>query len=215
MDNANATKKRLAVLVSGGGTNFQQISDGIGRGEIAAEVVALISSNAKAYALERARANGIPAYVCALKDYANAEARDAAILKILKSCRAEFVLLAGYLGILTDGLLNAYENRILNIHPSLLPAFGGAGFHGLKVHEAALARGVKLTGATVHFVSREVDGGPIVLQKAVPVLEGDTPEVLQQRVMREAEYVIFPEAVKLLCEGRIEIANGTVKIKEL
>ncbi|MDR1094109.1 MAG: phosphoribosylglycinamide formyltransferase [Clostridiales bacterium] len=209
--NDTTTPKRLAVLVSGGGTNMQAVMDGIAGGEVDGEIVAVISSNAKAYALERARANKIPAHVCALKDYPTGEERDDAILKILQAARAEYVLLAGYLGILTDSLLNAYENRVLNIHPSLLPSFGGRGCHGLKVHEAALRRGVKVTGATAHFVSREVDAGPIVLQKAVPVLDGDTPETLQKRVMEQAEYVVFPEAVKLLCAGRLEIKDGKVR----
>jgi len=207
-------RKRLAVLVSGGGTNMQKILDRIDGGEIRGEIVAVISSNSKAYALERARSRNIPTFVRALKDYAGGAERDAAILKILKEYRADYILLAGYLGIFTDALLTAYENRILNVHPFLLPAFGGKGYYGLKPHEAALERGVKLSGATVHFVNREIDGGPIVMQKAVPVLDNDTPEALQRRVMEEAEYVIFPEAVKLLCDDRLTIEDGKVRIKK-
>ena len=203
----------MAVLVSGGGTNMQAVMDKIDAGEINAEIVAVVSSNANSCALTRAASRNIPAYICALKDYKGREERDAEILRILKKYCADFVLLAGYLGILTERLLSECENHIINIHPSLLPSFGGAGFHGLKVHEAALRRGVKITGATVHFVSREVDGGIIILQKAVPVLPNDTPETLQKRVMLEAEYSIFPEAVKLLCEGRVEVRDGKAYCK--
>ncbi len=193
---------------------MQAILDAVRRKKINASPVLLIASNYECYAIKRAEKEGIPHFVLALSEYADRDARDAAILKLLTEYKVDLLLLAGYLGIVSGGIIKTYENRIMNIHPSLLPSFGGAGFHGLKVHEAALKRGVKVTGATVHFVNGVVDGGLIILQKAVSVLDGDTPQLLQKRVMEEAEYVIYPRAVQLFCEDRLNILNGRVYIKE-
>ena len=196
--------KRIAFLVSGGGTNMQAVIDAIKKGEIKGTAALVIASNDTCYAIERARKENIPVFVCALKDFKNRAARDAKVLKLLKEYKIDLVLLAGFLGIVGKEIIDAYPRAIMNIHPALLPAFGGKGFHGLKVHEAVLNRGVKVTGATVHFVNGEIDGGMILLQKAVAVLDGDTPETLQKRVMDEAEYVIYPQAVKMFCEGEIK-----------
>lgn len=204
-------KKRIAVLVSGGGTNLQALIDSpIEHGEI----VAVLSSKAGAYALERAAKAGIPGYVVARKDFPDNRAMTLAIVDKLQSLHIDLVVLAGFLHILTGEMVAAYPNRILNVHPALIPSFCGAGYYGLKVHEAALEYGVKVTGATVHFVTAEPDGGPIVLQKAVAVREGDTPETLQRRVMEEAEWVILPRAVSLFCSDKLTVAGRTVHIKE-
>lgn len=204
---------KIAVLVSGGGTNLQALLDAQRDGAIENGRIALvISSKANAYALERAAKSGVPACVIARKDYPDSRAMTQAIVEKLRQAQIELVVLAGFLHILTPEMVSAYPNRILNIHPSLIPAFCGAGYYGLKVHEAALAYGVKVTGATVHFVNEEPDGGPIVLQKAVEILEGDTPEVLQKRVMEQAEWKLLPRAVSLFCGGKLRVDGRTVRI---
>ena len=203
--------KRIAVLVSGGGTNLQALIDSpIENGEI----VAVLSSKAGAYALERAARAGIPGYVVARRDFPDNRAMTLAIVDKLQRLHIDLVVLAGFLHILTEEMVAAYPNRILNVHPALIPSFCGAGYYGLKVHQAALDYGVKVTGATVHFVTAEPDGGPIVLQKAVDVREGDTPEMLQRRVMEEAEWVILPRAVSLFCQDRLTVTGRTVHSKE-
>ncbi len=203
---------KIGALVSGGGTNLQAILDAIDRGEIpGAKVVTVISSRADAYALERAKKHGIDAVVLAKKDFANADDLMEAMIGHLRKMEVDLVVLAGFMTVLTPAFIQAFPNKIINIHPSLIPSFCGDGFYGLKVHEAALAKGVKVTGATVHFVNEETDGGPILLQKAVQVQEGDTAEVLQKRVMEEAEWQIFPEAIRLICAGAVEVADGRVR----
>lgn len=194
---------RIAVLVSGGGTNLQALIDAQSRGELKnGRIAAVLSSRPDAYALERAARAGIPGYVVARKDFASNREMTIALVDKLRELNIGLVVLAGFLHILTGEMVAAFPNAILNVHPALIPSFCGAGYYGLHVHEAALAYGVKLTGATVHFVNEEPDGGPIVLQKAVEILEGDTPEVLQRRVMEQAEWHILPQAVSLFCEGR-------------
>lgn len=193
---------------------MQAVVDAVKRKEIDAEPALVIASNYECFAIQRAAAEGIPVFVLSLKDYKDRDARDDAVLKLLIEYKIDLLLLAGFLGIVGGEVLKAYENRIMNIHPALLPSFGGKGFHGLKVHEAALARGVKVTGATVHFVDGEIDGGMIIMQKAVEVKDNDTPESLQKRVMEKAEYVIYPEAVRLFCEDRLQIKDGRVTVKE-
>ena len=206
---------RIAVLVSGGGTNLQALIDAQGRGELKnGTIAAVISSREGAYALERARAAGIPGYVVARKDFSSNRDMTLALVDKLKELDIGLVVLAGFLHILTEEMVAAYPNAILNVHPALIPSFCGAGYYGLHVHESVLAYGVKVTGATVHFVTEEPDGGPIVLQKAVDILPGDTPEVLQRRVMEQAEWVILPRAVSLFCEGRLSVEGRTVTIKE-
>ncbi len=190
---------KVAVLVSGGGTNLQAILDAIDKGTIRnAEIVSVISNNPKAYALERAKKHGVPAVCITRKGCGSTEAFHAALLKALKDCSAELVVLAGCLVVIPKEIIHAYEGRIINIHPSLIPSFCGTGFYGLKVHEEALKRGVKVTGATVHIVDEGTDTGPILLQKAVEVKEGDTPEILQRRVMEEAEWILLPKAIDML-----------------
>lgn len=209
------SEKRIAVLVSGGGTNLQALIDAQNAGRIKnGRIAAVISSKPGAYALERAAAAGIPGYVVARRDYASNREMTAALVEKLQSLDITLVVLAGFLHILTQEMVRAYPNAILNVHPALIPSFCGAGYYGLHVHEKALAYGVKLTGATVHFVNEEPDGGPIVLQKAVDILEGDTPEALQRRVMEQAEWVILPRAVSLFCEGRLSVEGRRVHIKE-
>ena len=204
---------RIAVLVSGGGTNLQALIDAQGRGEIPdGEIAAVISSSPDAFALERAKKAGIPGYVIDRKAFASNQAMTVALTQQLKELDIGLVVLAGFMYILTPELIDAYPNAILNVHPALIPSFCGEGFYGLHVHEAALAYGVKLTGATVHFVNEEPDGGPIVLQRAVEILEGDTPEVLQRRVMEQAEWHILPQAVSLFCEGRLCVEGRIVHI---
>ena len=205
--------KRIAVLVSGGGTNLQALIDAQQRGEIiGGEIAAVIASNHEAYALERAQKADIPTYVVARKAYSSSQAMTQALVERLQSLDIDLVVLAGFMVILTSEMVQAYPNAILNVHPALIPSFCGAGYYGLHVHEAALAYGVKLTGATVHFVNEEPDGGPIVLQRAVEILEGDTPEVLQRRVMEQAEWHILPQAVSLFCEGRLCVEGRIVHI---
>jgi phosphoribosylglycinamide formyltransferase-1 len=204
---------KIAVLVSGGGTNLQALLDAQRDGAISnGRIVLVISSKANAFALERARKAGVPTCVIARKDFpGNAEMTRAIVAK-LQQVQIDLVVLAGFLHILTTEMVTAYPNRILNVHPSLIPAFCGAGYYGLKVHEAALAYGVKVTGATVHFVTEEPDGGPIILQKAVEIREGDTPEILQERVMEQAEWKLLPQAVSLFCTGKLSIDGRIVHI---
>ena len=193
--------RNIAVLVSGGGTNLQAILESERRGENPnGKVTLVVASKPGVYALERAKNFGVPGVVVRRKDYATAEEFDAALLNVLREHRIDLVVLAGFLSVLGPSVIAAYPDRILNVHPSLIPSFCGPGFYGLRVHEAALARGVKVTGATVHFVNEVCDGGPSLLQKAVEVLPGDTPETLQRRVMEQAEWVLLPRAVELLCQ---------------
>ena len=195
---------KLAVLVSGGGTNLQAIMDGIASGSITnAKIVTVISNNKNAYALTRAEQAGIPASCISPKDYADREAFHEALLKALVESEADLIVLAGCLVVIPEMIIDRFPNRIINIHPSLIPSFCGVGFYGLKVHEAALARGVKITGATVHFVDEGMDSGPIILQKAVEVEKGDTPEVLQRRVMEQAEWKILPKAIDMIANHEI------------
>ena len=208
--------KRIAVLVSGGGTNLQALIDAQKAGQLGGgEIVAVLSSKEGAYALERAAKAGIPGFVLPRKSFPDNGAMTRAIVDELQSLQVDLVALAGFLHILTGEIVAAYPNAILNVHPALIPSFCGAGAYGLHVHEQALAYGVKVTGATVHFVNEEPDGGPIVLQKAVSVREGDTPEALQRRVMEEAEWQILPQAVALFCQGRLTVEGRTVHIKEV
>ena len=205
--------KRIAVLVSGGGTNLQALIDAQRRGDIAGgEIAAVIASKPGAYALERAAQAGIPGYVVARRDYPDSRAMTVALVDKLKELDIDLVVLAGFMVILTEEIVRAYPNAILNVHPALIPSFCGEGYYGLHVHEKALEYGVKLSGATVHFVSEACDGGPIVLQKAVEVEEGDTPETLQRRIMERAEWVILPQAVSLFCQGRLQVEGRTVRI---
>ena len=205
--------KRIAVLVSGGGTNLQALIDAQARGEIVnGEIVLVISSTPSAYALERADKAGIPSCVVARKEYPSNQAMTVALVDKLKEARIDLVVLAGFMVILTGEMVQAYPNAILNVHPALIPSFAGPGCYGLHVHEKALEYGVKLTGATVHFVSEECDGGPIVSQKAVEVLPDDTPEVLQRRVMEQCEWKLLPQAVSLFCQDRLNVEGRTVRI---
>ena len=205
--------KRIAVLVSGGGTNLQALIDAQRRGDIAGgEIAAVIASKPGAYALERAARAGIPGYVVARRDYPDSRAMTVALVDKLKELDIDLVVLAGFMVILTEEIVRAYPNAILNVHPALIPSFCGEGYYGLHVHEKALEYGVKLSGATVHFVSEACDGGPIVLQKAVAVEDGDTPEALQRRIMERAEWVILPQAVSLFCQGRLQVEGRTVRI---
>ena len=204
---------KLAVLVSGGGTNLQAIIDAISAGKITnACISVVISNNANAYALERARAHGIEALCISPKDFESREAFNQAFLDKLNSYNVDLVVLAGFLVVLPEMMIKEYTNRIVNIHPSLIPSFCGKGFYGLKVHEGVLARGVKVTGATVHFVDEGTDTGPIILQKAVEAEQGDTPEVLQRRVMEQAEWVILPKAIDLIANGKVSVEDGHVII---
>ncbi len=205
--------KRIAVLVSGGGTNLQALIDAQARGEIlGGSIAAVISSKPGVKALDRAETAGIPGYVVPRKDFDSNRAMTVALVEKLKELNIDLVVLAGFMHILTGEMVQAWPNAILNVHPALIPSFCGEGFYGLHVHEAALAYGVKLTGATVHFVNEEADGGPIVLQKAVAIQEGDTPELLQRRVMEEAEWKILPQAVSLFCQDKLSVEGRTVHI---
>ena len=204
---------RTVVLVSGGGTNLQALIDAQQAGKLGpAKIVRVISNNPNAYALERAKNAGIEAKVVSPKNFENRSDFDTALLSSIQEAEADLVVLAGCLVAIAPKIVEAFENRILNIHPALIPSFCGKGYYGLKVHEAALARGVKVSGATVHFVDSGMDSGPIVLQKAVAVQDGDTPEILQRRIMEEAEWVILPEAVRLFAEGRLQVEGRTVRI---
>ncbi len=206
---------KMAVLVSGGGTNLQAILDAIESGRITnAEVSVVISNNQNAYALERARGKGIDTAVISPKHYDTREAFNEALLGKVQEYGVDLVVLAGCLVVIPRIMVEAFPNRIINIHPSLIPSFCGTGFYGLKVHEEALKRGVKVTGATVHFVDAGTDTGPIILQKAVEVKEGDTPETLQRRVMEEAEWVIMPKAIQLIANGQVSVKDGRVSISQ-
>ena len=196
--------RNIAVLVSGGGTNLQAILESERRGENPnGKVTLVVASKPGVYALERAKNFGVPGVVVRRKDYATAEEFDAALLNVLREHHIDLVVLAGFLSVLGPSVIAAYPDRILNVHPSLIPSFCGPGFYGLRVHEAALERGVKVTGATVHFVNEVCDGGPILLQKAVEVQPGDTPETLQKRVMVEAEWELLPRAIALVCNEEV------------
>lgn len=203
----------IGVLVSGGGTNLQKLIDAQQAGKIENGAIrVVVASRADAFALERAKRAGIEAIVLCRRDYPDVESYSEALIHALQARDVDLVVLAGFLTITGDNFIKAYENRIMNVHPALLPAFGGKGFYGLHVHEAVLARGCKLTGATVHFANEVCDGGPIILQKAVAVQEDDTPETLQKRVMEEAEWQLLPEAVALFCQGRLTVEEGKVFI---
>ena len=200
---------RVGVMVSGGGTNLQAILDSIDNGTIRnARVEAVISNNRSAYALERARNHGIEAVCVSPRDYESREQFNEALLEKVNEYQLDLIVLAGFLVAIPAAMIQRYRNRIINIHPSLIPSFCGVGYYGLKVHEAALKRGVKVTGATVHFVDEGTDTGPILLQKPVEVKEGDTPEILQRRVMEEAEWKILPQAIDLIAQGRVTVVDG-------
>ena len=206
--------KNIVVLVSGGGTNLQALIDAQLAGKIPnGKITCVISSNPNAYALERAKNNNIDTAVIRRKDYTSQSDYDNALVALLNSKNADLIVLAGFMTILGADVIKAFENRIINIHPSLIPSFCGEGFYGLRVHEEALSRGVKVTGATAHFVNEICDGGPIILQKAVEIHNGDTPEILQKRVMEQAEWHILPQAVALFCDDKIKVIdNKTTEI---
>ena len=205
--------KRIAVLVSGGGTNLQALIDAQERGDlINGTIAAVISSAEGAFALERAAKAGIPSFVLSRKSFDSNRDMTVALVDKLRQLDIDLVVLAGFMVILTEEMVRAFPNAILNVHPALIPSFCGAGYYGLHVHERALEYGVKLSGATVHFVSEECDGGPIVLQKAVPVEEGDTPETLQRRIMEQAEWILLPRAVSLFCQDKLSVEGRIVHI---
>ena len=207
--------KKIAVLVSGGGTNLQALIDAEKSGIIkGGKITLVISNNKNAYALERAKNNGIASAVVLKKECGSQEAFEEKIISLLNENEIDLIVLAGFMSILSESFTKAYAHRIINVHPSLIPSFCGKGFYGLHVHEKALEYGVKVTGATVHFVNEIPDGGEIILQKAVEVKEGDTPEILQKRVMTEAEWKILPEAVSLFCQDRLTVENNIVHIGE-
>lgn len=207
--------KNIVVLVSGGGTNLQALIDAQSRGEIKnGRIVCVVSSNPNAFALERAKNNGIDTEVIRRKDYTEFDEYDKALTELLQSKNTDVVVLAGFMTILGSKVIKAFENRIINIHPSLIPSFCGEGYYGLRVHEEALKKGVKVTGATAHFVNEVCDGGPIIIQKAVEVNNGDTPEILQRRVMEQAEWKILPKAVSLFCEDKIVVKDNITEILE-
>lgn len=206
---------KILVCVSGGGTNLQAIIDGVQGGAVTGvEIVRVISNNKKAYALERAAQAGIDAICVSPRDYADREQFNEAFMHEVDAVSPDLIVLAGFLVVIPPELIRKYENRIINIHPSLIPSFCGTGYYGLKVHEAALKRGVKVTGATVHFVDEGTDTGPIIMQRAVNVLPGDTPEILQRRVMEEAEWIILPKSLNLIAQGKVKISDGQVEIAE-
>lgn len=205
---------KIVVCVSGGGTNLQAIIDGVANSTITnTEIVGVISNNKNAYALERAQAAGIPAVCISPKDYESREIFNDALLEGVKEIDPDLIVLAGFLVNIPAQMIKAYPNRIINIHPSLIPSFCGVGYYGLKVHEGALARGVRVSGATVHFVDEGTDTGPIILQKAVEVKQDDTPKTLQLRIMEEAEWKILPRAIDLIANDKVEVTNGRVYIK--
>lgn len=207
-------RARIAVLVSGGGTNLQALIDAEARGELGGGKISLvIASKPGVYALERAKRSGIEAMVLARRDYDDVAAYSKALADTLVKAEIDLVVLAGFLTIIDEQVYDKFPNKILNVHPALIPSFCGKGFYGLRVHEAALEKGVRISGATVHIVTPECDAGPIVLQKAVAVMENDTPEALQKRIMEEAEWKILPEAVRLFCEGKVTVENNKVYIK--
>lgn len=206
---------KVLVCVSGGGTNLQAIIDSIEQGNVTnVQIVRVVSNNKNAYALERAKRAGIEAVCVSPKDYGSREQFNEALLQAATEAEPDLIVLAGFLVVIPPELIRRYENRIINIHPSLIPSFCGTGYYGLKVHEAALARGVKITGATVHFVDEGTDTGPILMQKPVVVWPDDTPEILQRRVMEEAEWVILPKSLDLIANGRVTVQNGQVRITE-
>ena len=206
---------KVAVLVYGGGTNLQAILDAIDNGTITnAKVEVVISNNKNAYALERAKNHGIEALCISPKDYGTRDAFNKAFLEKLDGCQPDLIVLAGFLVVIPKQMIEKYRNRIINIHPSLIPSFCGTGYYGLKVHEGVLSRGVKVTGATVHFVDEGTDTGPIILQKAVEVEQDDTPEILQRRVMEKAEWIIMPKAIDLIANGKVSVVDGRVRIDE-
>ena len=205
----------IAVLVSGGGTNLQALIDAQSRGELGGgKITAVISSKPGAYALERAAKAGIPGFVLPRKEFSSNRDMTLALVEKLKELKTNLVVLAGCMVIFTRELADAYPNAVMNVHPALIPSFCGPGYYGLRVHEEALRYGVKVSGATVHFVTEQCDGGPIIAQKCVPIQEGDTPEVLQKRIMEQAEWVLLPQAVRLFCQGRLSVEGRHVTIKE-
>lgn len=207
--------KNIVVLVSGGGTNLQALIDAQKKGELTGgKITCVISSNPNAYALTRAADNNIETAVIRRKDFAAFEDYDKALTALLQSKQADVVVLAGFMTILGKEVIRAFENRIINIHPALIPSFCGEGYYGLRVHEEALKKGVKVTGATAHFVNEICDGGPIIMQKAVEVQNGDTPEILQKRVMEQAEWKILPRSVALFCEDKIKVSGNKTEILE-
>ncbi len=206
---------KIVVMVSGGGTNLQAIIDSVKNGQITnTEIAGVISNNKNAYALERARENGIPASCISPKDFASREEFNEKLLEAVDAFSPDLIVLAGFLVVIPPAMIERYRNRMINIHPSLIPSFCGKGYYGLKVHEAALARGVKVVGATVHFVDEGTDTGPIILQKAVEVQQGDTPEVLQRRVMEQAEWKILPRAIDLIANGKVKVVDNRTVIEE-
>lgn len=208
-------KTKIAVFVSGGGTNFEALINAQENGKIPhGEIVLMVSSSKTAYALKRAENHGIKSVVCSKKELGSQESFEEEILKNLEENDIQLIVLAGFMSILSKKFTKKYENRIINIHPSLIPSFCGEGFYGLHVHEAALKKGVKVTGATVHIVNEIPDGGPIIMQRAVYVEENDTPETLQKRVMEQAEWKILPESVELMCSGKVKIENGRTYCNE-
>ena len=210
----NTKTKKIAVLVSGGGTNLQALIDAEKQGKLGnGKITLVLASKPGVYALERAQQNGIASLVLARKDYDTIAAYSKALADALEAAKIDLVVLAGFLTIIDEQVYERFPNRILNVHPALIPSFCGKGFYGLHVHEAALEKGVRVSGATVHIVTPECDAGPIVLQKAVEVKQDDTPESLQKRIMEEAEWKILPEAVKLFCEDKITVENNKVYIK--
>ena len=205
---------KIVVLVSGGGTNLQAIMDAVEAKTITnTEIIGVISNNKNAYALERAKKHGIPAMCISPKDYESREAFNDAFLDELQQLNPDLIVLAGFLVVIPEKVIRQYEHRMINIHPSLIPAFCGKGYYGLKVHEAALKRGVKVVGATVHFVDEGTDTGPIIFQQPVEVMEDDTPETLQRRVMEQAEWVILPKAIHAIATGRVTVEGNKVKVK--
>ena len=206
---------KIVVLVSGGGTNLQAVIDGVKDGTISnTEIAGVISNNKNAYALERAKENGIPELCVSPKDYASRELFNEKFLEAVDSFEPDLIVLAGFLVVIPAAMIEKYRNRMINIHPSLIPSFCGKGYYGLKVHEAALSRGVKVVGATVHFVDEGTDTGPIILQKAVEVEAGDTPEILQRRVMEQAEWKILPRAIDLIANGKVTVRDNKTVIAE-
>lgn len=204
---------RIVVLVSGGGTNLQAIIDGVKDGIISnTEIAGVISNNRNAYALKRAEKHGIPSLCVSPKEFESREIFNEKFLEAVNAYEPDLIVLAGFLVVIPPAMIEKYRNRMINIHPSLIPSFCGKGYYGLKVHEAALARGVKVAGATVHFVDEGTDTGPIILQKAVEVEDGDTPEVLQRRVMEQAEWKILPRAIDLIANGKVMVEDGKVKM---
>ena len=205
----------VVVLVSGGGTNLQAIIDAVENGTITnTKIAGVISNNKNAYALERAKKHGIANCCISPKDYANRATFNQKFLEKMDELNPDLIVLAGFLVVIPPEMIAKYRNRIINIHPSLIPSFCGTGYYGLKVHEAALARGVKVVGASVHFVDEGTDTGPIILQKAVEVKNGDTPKILQQRVMEEAEWIIMPKAIDLIANGKVKVVDGKAIVEE-